>query len=233
MSWTDLQPYFVLLLLVAVFGTMVTEKFRVDVVAMIGVSLLLVTGILSTKEVLAVFSNEAPITVAAMFVLSAALERTGVVERAGILLSRYASSSPLIGMFTITLSAAAVSAFMNNTPVVVILTPVTIALAHSIGLSPSKFLIPLSYATVLGGTCSLIGTSTNIVANGAAIQQGLAPFSLFEISPVGIPLTLIGIAYLCTVGLRILPSRETFSGIMSGSRQRQFLTEVPFRWARR
>ncbi len=226
MSWTDLQPYFVLLLLVAVFGTMVTEKFRVDVVAMIGVSLLLVTGILSTKEVLAVFSNEAPITVAAMFVLSAALERTGVVERAGILLSRYASSSPLIGMFTITLSAAAVSAFMNNTPVVVILTPVTIALAHSIGLSPSKFLIPLSYATVLGGTCSLIGTSTNIVANGAAIQQGLAPFSLFEISPVGIPLTLIGIAYLCTVGLRILPSRETFSGIMSGSRQRQFLTEV-------
>ena len=129
-------------------------------------------------------------------------------------------------MFTITAGAATVSAFMNNTPVVVILTPVTIALAHSVGLSASKFLIPLSYATVLGGTCSLIGTSTNIVANGAAIQQGMAPFSLFEISPVGIPLTMIGIIYLCTVGLRILPSRETFSGIMAGSRQRQFLTEV-------
>jgi di/tricarboxylate transporter len=226
MSWAELQPYFVLLLLVAVFGTMVSERLRVDVVAMIGVSLLLVTGTLSTKEVLAVFSNEAPITVAAMFVLSAALERTGVVERAGLLLSRYASGSPLIAMFTLTSSAAAVSAFMNNTPVVVILTPVTIALAHSLGLSASKFLIPLSYATVLGGTCSLIGTSTNIVANGAAVQQGMRPFTLFEISSVGVPLTIIGIIYLCTVGLRLLPSRETFSSIMAGSRQRQFLTEV-------
>ena len=226
MTWALLQPYFVLALLVVVFATMVTERLRVDVVSMIGVSLLLITGVLSTKEVLAVFSNEAPITVAAMFVLSAALERTGVVERAGQLLSRYASGSPIVAMVTLTASAATVSAFMNNTPVVVILTPVTIALAHSLGLSASKFLIPLSYATVLGGTCSLIGTSTNIVANGAAIQQGMAPFSLFEISPVGIPLTIIGVIYLCTVGLRILPSRETFSGMMAGSRQRQFLTEV-------
>ncbi len=226
MTWALIEPYFVLALLVVVFATMVTERFRVDVVAMIGVSLLLVTGVLSTKEVLAVFSNEAPITVAAMFVLSAALERTGVVEKAGTLLSRYASGSPLIAMFTLTTGAATVSAFMNNTPVVVILTPVAIALAHSIGISASKLLIPLSYATVLGGTCSLIGTSTNIVANGAAVQQGLEPFSLFEISPVGIPLTLIGIIYLCTFGLRILPDRETFSGLMAGTRQRQFLTEV-------
>jgi di/tricarboxylate transporter len=226
MTWDLVEPYFVLVLLVVVFATMVTERFRVDVVAMGAVSVLLVTGVLSTKEVLAVFSNDAPITVAAMFVLSAALERTGVVERAGTILSRYASGSPLVALLTITGSAAAVSAFMNNTPVVVVLTPVTIALAHSVGLSPSKFLIPLSYATVLGGTCSLIGTSTNIVANGAAVQQGLAPFSLFEISSVGIPLTLIGLVYLSTVGLRLLPDRETFSGIMAGSRQRQFLTEV-------
>ena len=226
MTWDIVEPYFVLVLLVVVFATMVTERFRVDVVSMCGVCLLLVTGVLSTKEVLAVFSNEAPITVAAMFVLSAALERTGVVEKAGHLLSRYASGSPLMGIFTLTAGAATVSAFMNNTPVVVILTPVAIALAHSIGLSASKLLIPLSYATVLGGTCSLIGTSTNIVADGAAQQQGMAPFSLFEISPVGIPLTIIGIVYLCTFGLRILPNRETFSGLMAGSRQRQFLTEV-------
>ena len=125
-----------LVLLVVVFATMVTERLRVDVVAMIGVSLLLVTGVLSTKEVLAVFSNEAPITVAAMFVLSAALERTGVVERAGQLLSRLRLRLALIGMFTLTTGAATVSAFMNNTPVVVILTPVAIALAHSLGSAP-------------------------------------------------------------------------------------------------
>jgi di/tricarboxylate transporter len=226
MSWDLIEPYFVLVLLAVVFGTMVTERWRVDVVAMVGVSLLLLTGVLSTQEVLAVFSNEAPITVAAMFVLSAALERTGVVEKAGHLLSRYASSSPLIGLFTLTAGAATVSAFMNNTPVVVILTPVAIALAHAVGLSASKFLIPLSYATVLGGTCSLIGTSTNIVANGAAMQQGMQGFGLFEISVVGVPLTMIGILYLCTVGLRLLPNRETFSDVMAGSRQRQFLTEV-------
>lgn len=226
MTWDLVEPYFVLALLAAVFGAMATERLRVDVVSMIGVSLLLVTGVLSTKEVLAVFSNEAPITVAAMFVLSAALERTGVVEKAGLLLSRYASGSPLMGIFTLTAGAATVSAFMNNTPVVVILTPVAIALAHTLGLSASKLLIPLSYATILGGTCSLIGTSTNIVADGAAQQQGMAPFSLFEISPVGIPLTIIGIVYLCTFGLRILPNRETFSSVMAGSRQRQFLTEV-------
>jgi di/tricarboxylate transporter len=225
-TWALLEPYFVLALLVVVFATMVTERMRVDLVAMCAVAILLVTGVLSTKDVLAVFSNEAPITVAAMFVLSAALERTGVVERAGTLLSRSAGRSPLAAMLAITLGSASVSAFMNNTPVVVILTPVVIALAHSMGASPSKYLIPLSYATVLGGTCTLIGTSTNIVAAGAAVQQGLAPFSLFEIAPIGVPLTLIGVLYLCVFGPRLLPDRETFSGIMTGSRQRQFLTEV-------
>jgi di/tricarboxylate transporter len=226
MSLGTLEPYFVLVLLVVVFATMVSERFRIDIVAMLGVVCLLVTGVLDTKDVLAVFSNEAPITVAAMFVLSAALERTGVVESAGILFARHASSSPLIAMLAVTIGAATVSAFMNNTPVVVILTPVVMALANSMGIAPSKYLIPLSYATVLGGTCTLIGTSTNIVASGAAVQQGLEPFGLFEISPVGIPLTLIGVLYLSTVGFRLLPSRETFAGIMAGSRQRQFLTEV-------
>lgn len=221
-----LQPYFVLALLAVVFATMVSERVRIDLVSMAAACLLLITGVLSTKEVLAVFSNEAPITVAAMFVLSAALERTGMVEKAGAVFARYAARSALSGMLAITLGSAAVSAFMNNTPVVVILTPVVIALANSMGMAPSKFLIPLSYATVLGGTCTLIGTSTNIVASGSAQQLGLAPFGLFEISPVGVPLTLIGVAYLCTFGLRLLPDRETFSGILTGVKQRQFLTEV-------
>ncbi|MFO1039184.1 MAG: SLC13 family permease [Geminicoccaceae bacterium] len=220
------EPYFVLLLLTFVFATMASEKLRVDVTALLGVGALLVTGVLPTGEVLKVFSNEAPITVAAMFILSAALERTGVVETCGRLVQRYASKTPLTALLAVTVGSAAVSAFINNTPVVVILTPVVIALAGSLKMSPSKFLIPLSYATVMGGTCSLIGTSTNIVANGAAVQGGLAPFSLFEITPVGAAITGVGILYMMVFAFRLLPDRETFSTSALAQHRRQFLTEV-------
>jgi di/tricarboxylate transporter len=196
------------------------------VIALSSLSLLLVTGLISPKEGFAVFSNEAPLTVAAMFVLSAALERTGVVETIGTLVARHATSSPLTAMLAVTIGAATISAFMNNTPVVVILTPVVIMLSHKMEMSAAKFLIPLSYATVLGGTCSLIGTSTNLVADGAARQLGLAPFGLFEISVVGVPLTIIGIIYMAIFAFRLLPERETFSGLAPGGRRRQFLTEV-------
>ena len=215
MSLATLEPYIVLALVILVFGTMVTERIRVDVIALSSLSLLLVTGLISPKEGFADFSNEAPLTVAAMFVLSAALERTGVVETIGTLVARHATSSPLTAMLAVTIGAATISAFMNNTPVVVILTPVVIMLSHKMEMSAAKFLIPLSYATVLGGTCSLIGTSTNLVADGAARQLGLAPFSLFEISIVGVPLTIIGIIYMAIFAFRLLPERETFSGSVS------------------
>jgi di/tricarboxylate transporter len=226
MSLATLEPYIVLALVILVFGTMVTERIRVDVIALSSLSLLLVTGLISPREGFAVFSNEAPLTVAAMFVLSAALERTGVVETIGTLVARHATSSPLTAMLAVTIGAATISAFMNNTPVVVILTPVVIMLSHKMEMSAAKFLIPLSYATVLGGTCSLIGTSTNLVADGAARQLGLAPFGLFEISIVGVPLTIIGIIYMAIFAFRLLPERETFSGLAPGGRRRQFLTEV-------
>jgi di/tricarboxylate transporter len=226
MSLETLEPYIVLALVILVFGTMVTERIRVDVIALSSLSLLLVTGLISPREGFAVFSNEAPLTVAAMFVLSAALERTGVVEMIGTLVARHATSSPLVALLAITIGAASISAFMNNTPVVVILTPVVIMLSHKMEMSAAKFLIPLSYAAVLGGTCSLIGTSTNLVADGAARQLGLAPFGLFEISIVGVPLTIIGIIYMAIFAFRLLPERETFSGLAPGGRRRQFLTEV-------
>ena len=226
LSWAAFEPYFVLILLAFVFIGFVTERWRADVMAMLAVTVLLVTGVLSTSQVLGVFSNEAPITVAAMFVLSAALDRTGVIERCGRYVIDFAGDSQFRALALVMVGAAGVSAFINNTPVVVILTPVVILLAHQLGMAPSKFLIPLSYATVLGGTCTLIGTSTNIVASGAAVQHGLPAFSMFEITPVGLVVTTIGIIYLLLFSQRLLPERETFASITAGTRQRQFLSEV-------
>lgn len=220
------DAYAVLVIVAAAFAAFLSERWRPDVVSLLVMGLLLALGLLGTRDVVAVFSNEAPITVAVMFVLSAALERTGVVERCGVLASRVAGSSPRAGLLTVTLGAATVSAFMNNTPVVVVLTPVVIGLAQSLKMSPAKFLIPLSYATVMGGTCTLIGTSTNLVASGAAVQHGLEPFGLLEIAPLGIPVTLIGIAYLMLFGFRLLPDRSTFAGTIGDGRQRQFLADV-------
>ena len=220
------DAYAMLGLVAVVVVAFMLERWRSDVIAMSAVAVLLVLGILPARDVIGVFANEAPITVAAMFVLSAALERTGVVAAAGALVLRYAGRSPQAAMLAVTVGAAVVSAFMNNTPVVVILTPIVVMLAHAVGRSPSKYLIPLSYATVLGGGCTLLGTSTNIVASGAAVQHGLEPFGLFEITPLGVPVTLLGIGYLMLVGLRLLPDRQAFSSLSASTSQRQFLTEV-------
>lgn len=134
-----------------------------DVVALCALAATFLTGILSTTEILGVFSNRAPITIACMFVISAALERTGAIDIIGNLFMRFAGKTELRVMLSLMFVAAVLSAFVNNTPVVVVFLPIVNSLAKNLGLNPSRLLIPLSFASILGGTCTLTGTSTNLI----------------------------------------------------------------------
>jgi di/tricarboxylate transporter len=226
MDWASIQIAIVLLLVVVVFFGFVRERLPPDVVALSAVAVLVALGILSTADVLSVFSNSAPITVAAMFVLSAALERTGVIDGMGRLVSRAAKWSPSLALLTLMGTAMVLSAFINNTPVVVILTPVVISLAQALGQSASKLLIPLSFASIFGGTTTLIGTSTNILADGVAQRYGLAPFGMFEITAAGLIMGSVGIAYLLLAARWLLPDRDILANLLPSTKDRHFLADV-------
>lgn len=227
MDINTLHQLVVFALLVLAFVAFAREWLTTDLVALSVTAILLVTGILDTEEVLGVFGNAGVVTVAAMFVLSAALERTGVVETMGNAVTRIVGRNRIVGALLLMGIAVLASAFINNTPVVVILTPVAIRLCQHLGIAPSRLLIPLSYAAIFGGTCTLIGTSTNLVTDGISRRLGLEPFGIFEISGFGAIMALIGVAYLVLVGFRLLPDRQTVSGILAGQQpERMFLTEL-------
>lgn len=217
---------FVLILLAGVFVAFIREWAPADLVALSTTAILLATGILTTNETLEVFSNAGVLTVGAMFVLSAALDRTGCIEALGNASLALVGQSRRMALLGLIVLAAAVSAVINNTPVVVILTPVVIRLCQHLKIAPSKMLIPLSYAAVFGGTCTLIGTSTNLLVDGVAQRLGQPAFGLLEIAPLGLLMTAVGGAYLMLFGNRMLPVRETVSDLLSGQPKRQFLTEM-------
>lgn len=222
----DFNQIVVCLLLILVFVAFVKEWFSPDLVAMGAFVLLIGIGILDEKSALSVFSNPAPIIVSCMFVLSAALERTGTIEALGEWFEKLAGRKELRVLLVLMLIVAVLSAFVNNTPVVVVFMPIVLALARKHDLVASRFLIPLSYAAIVGGTCTIIGTSTNLVASGIAKESGLEEFGMFEVSKLGIVFVIVTFIYMLFIGRKLLPDRVTLSTLFDSNEGKEFLTSV-------
>jgi di/tricarboxylate transporter len=223
MTW---QIAFVLGLTVCAVVLFVTEKFSTDIVAILVMIVLLVFRVLTPAEGLAGFANTATVTVGAMFVLSAGMFRSGAVNFVGKALGRLARRSSGLMLFVLMVGVGVLSSFLNNTAAVAILIPVVIVVARRAETSPSKLLMPLSFASMFGGMCTVLGTSTNILASSISEQAGLEAFGMFEFTKLGVIFFAVGVAYMMTLGRRLVPDHRGKGDLTTSFGLGDYLTDI-------
>ncbi|MEP4532855.1 MAG: SLC13 family permease [Cyclobacteriaceae bacterium] len=221
-----LEAIIVLGVIIVAIVLFATEWMSIDLVSMLIMLTLVITGIISPKEGLSGFSNPATMTVAFMFVISYSLLKTGSLQRIGPILSGIFRKNYNLGILMMILFIGASSAFINNTPIVAMFIPVMVSVGNMSNISPSKLLIPLSYASILGGTCTLIGTSTNVLVSGIAESNGLDGFSMFFSAPIGLVFLVVGAVYIFFFGRKLLPDRLKGQGLSEQFDARNYITEL-------
>jgi di/tricarboxylate transporter len=218
--------YLVTLILVGAMLLLVTERVPVDLTSIGIIVVLAISGILTPTEAIAGFASPAVITVGAMFLISTGMIRTGAVRFISQKVADYSRGRPTLAIFLILVIVGTASAFINNTPVVVLFIPIILSLGCELDFSPSKVLIPASYASILAGTCTLIGTSTNIIISDLSASHGFGSLAMFELSPLGVPIALLGLIFLMFAAPKLMPDLQSPVCELKDAEHRRYLAEL-------
>ncbi len=220
------DAYVTIAVIVVAFVLFATEYFTVDHVALAIIGVLVVSGVLTPEEGVGGFANTATVTVAAMFILSNCLIQTGIVESVAPLMTRLMRAGYHTALFGIMSIVGSISAFINNTPVVATFIPIISNSARKTKTPSSKYLIPLSFGAILGGSCTLIGTSTNLLVSSIAVENGQEPFSMFLMAPLGLVFFAAGITYILIVGKKMIPANKEVLEIRNADQIKNYTTEI-------
>ena len=223
----NIEIIIVLALVVVAVILFSTEKIPIDLTALLIMTILMVSGIITVDEGVSGFSNDATVTIAAMFVISGALIKTGFANlMSTYIIQLFKKRGFWVSIIIMMLMIAFASAFVNNTPIVAVFLPVMLKVGDEINISGSKLLMPLSFAAIFGGTTTLIGTSTNILASSIASSRGLEPFHMFEFTKLGLIFLAIGTLYMVLIGIRLIPERRKKEDLTGSFELREFISEV-------
>lgn len=221
-----MEIWIVSIILMVTLFLLITEKMTVDIIAVGIIAVLSLTRILSPQEAISGFANPAVVTVAAMFLISRSLIKTGTIGFLHDRVIQFSGGNARIALFFVFFTVALSSAFINNTPVVVLFIPVLMSMGCKYGFSPSKFLIPLSYVSILAGTCTLVGTSTNILVSDLSAGHGYGTIGMFELSKVGIPIAIFGVGFIFATAGKLLPDIVNPTCELENREHRKYLSQL-------